>query len=243
MRILIPLFRAPLTSNHRGLGEHAPDLVRCLMYDGEDRRRSARSRRAPVSAQPTRRTFGRVSGSTPTARLHDLREAAAQEPDEPARCLGAPLGIARPGSRAARLSDAARARAEEHAADLGLRPDTRFLGWVSPADLEGLYALASCFVFPSLYEGFGLPVLEAMERGVPVACSNRGSLAEVAGGAARLFDPESPRSIAEAIEALLSDPAERERLAHAGRANAARFTWAETARRTLRTYELALAPR
>ncbi len=72
----------------------------------------------------------------------------------------------------------------------------RFLGWVSAAELEGLWALAAAFVFPSLYEGFGLPVLEAMARGVPVACSDASSLPEVAGDAALLFDPRDERAIA-----------------------------------------------
>jgi glycosyltransferase involved in cell wall biosynthesis len=127
------------------------------------------------------------------------------------------------------------------AAGLGVGPDTRFLDWVPQRDLEALYRAATCFVFPSLYEGFGLPVLEAMTRGVPVACSNRGALAEVADGAALLFEPEDPRSIAGALERLLSDPAERERLKVAGRANAARFSWSETASKTLASYESALA--
>ena len=73
------------------------------------------------------------------------------------------------------------------------------------ADLEGLYRAAACVVFPSLYEGFGLPVLEAMARGVPVACSNRSSLPEVAGDAALLFDPEDVEAIRTAIERLLTD--------------------------------------
>jgi glycosyltransferase involved in cell wall biosynthesis len=79
-----------------------------------------------------------------------------------------------------------------------------------------------------------------MARGVPVACSNRGALVEVADEAALTFDPEQPHAIAAAIEKLLSDPVERERLGRAGRENAARFTWAESARRTLETYEAAL---
>jgi glycosyltransferase involved in cell wall biosynthesis len=123
---------------------------------------------------------------------------------------------------------------------LGVAADTRFVGWVSSEELESLYRSAVCFVFPSLYEGFGLPVLEAMARGVPVACSDRGALSEVVDGAALTFDPEQPRAIADAIERLLADAAERERLRSAGVANAARFTWAETARGTLRAYELAL---
>lgn len=133
---------------------------------------------------------------------------------------------------------------DELAADvarLGIAGDVRMLGWVDDGELEGLYAAADVFVLPSLYEGFGLPVLEAMARGVPVACSDRGSLREVAGAAARRFDPESPREIAAAIEALLADPDEAARLRAAGRAQAGRFTWAAAARATLASYERALA--
>jgi glycosyltransferase involved in cell wall biosynthesis len=129
----------------------------------------------------------------------------------------------------------------EHAVHLNISGDTRFLNWVPSDELEGLYRASTCFVFPSLYEGFGLPVLEAMTRGVPVACSNRGALSEVADDAALLFDPEEPRSIAAAVEKLLADQGERERLTNLGRANAARFSWAETARKTLASYESALA--
>jgi glycosyltransferase involved in cell wall biosynthesis len=128
----------------------------------------------------------------------------------------------------------------ERAASLGVLGDVRFLDWVSGPELEGLYALAAAFVFPSLYEGFGLPVLEAMRRGVPVACSNRSSLPEVAGDAALLFDPEDPRAITAAIERILAEPAEAERLRAAGREQAARFTWAATARATAASYDRAL---
>jgi glycosyltransferase involved in cell wall biosynthesis len=127
------------------------------------------------------------------------------------------------------------------AAQLGLEPDVRCLDWVSPADLEGLYALASSFVFPSLYEGFGLPVLEAMTRGVPVACSDRGSLAEVAGSAALLFDPESPQAIADAVQLILGDQEFATGLSLAGREHAERFTWKATAEATLLSYRRALA--
>jgi glycosyltransferase involved in cell wall biosynthesis len=128
----------------------------------------------------------------------------------------------------------------EKADQLAVARDTRFLGWVSGDELEALYAVSSCFVFPSLYEGFGLPVLEAMARGIPVACSDRGSLPEVAGDAARLFDPEEPASIASAIEALLADPEEAARLSAAGRKRAARFTWEQTARATTEVYRRTL---
>jgi len=127
-----------------------------------------------------------------------------------------------------------------HALSAGVRDDVRFLGWVSDPELEGLYALAALFVFPSLHEGFGLPVLEAMNRGLPVACSNVSSLREVAGDAALLFDPLDTRSMTAAIERLLDDPVEATRLRAAGRVQAARFTWAATARGTVASYERAL---
>jgi glycosyltransferase involved in cell wall biosynthesis len=129
----------------------------------------------------------------------------------------------------------------ERAHALGLDGEVRFPGWVSDDELEGLYASAACFVFPSLYEGFGMPVLEAMRRGVPVACSDRSSLPEVAGDAALMFDPERPEQIAAAIEELLTDPAQAERLRAAGRERAARFSWEATARATIASYERALA--
>jgi glycosyltransferase involved in cell wall biosynthesis len=131
----------------------------------------------------------------------------------------------------------------ERARALGVDGDVRFLDWVSGPELEGLYALADVFVFPSLYEGFGLPVLEAMRRGVPVACSDRSSLPEVAGDAALLFDPDDTAAITAAIERVLGDPAQAQRLRAAGRAQAARFTWAATARATGASYDRAMARR
>lgn len=134
------------------------------------------------------------------------------------------------------------AQLRRQATALRLDDHVRFLGWVDGSELEGLYASAACFVFPSLSEGFGLPVLEAMSRGVPVACSNVGAVAEVAGDAALRFDPRSPREIADAVTRLLSDPAEAERLRAAGATRAATFTWEETARGTLATYGRVLTP-
>jgi glycosyltransferase involved in cell wall biosynthesis len=127
-----------------------------------------------------------------------------------------------------------------HAARLGVEADVRFLDWVSAEQLEGLYATAACFVFPSLAEGFGLPVLEAMSRGVPVTCSGRGALAEVAGDAALLFDPESEPAIAQAVRRLIDDRVEARRLAAAGRERARRFSWKATADGTLASYERAV---
>ncbi len=124
----------------------------------------------------------------------------------------------------------------QRAATLGLAADVRLVGWVGDDELEGLYAFAAAFVFPSLYEGFGLPVLEAMARGVPVATTDRGSLPEVAGDAALTFDPLAPEAIAAALRRLLTDAALAERLREAGRARAAQFSWAETAHGTLAAY-------
>lgn len=123
----------------------------------------------------------------------------------------------------------------------GVREEVHFLGWIEGRDLDGLYAAAACFVFPSLWEGFGLPVLEAMQRGVPVACSDRGSLPEVAGGAARMFNPQDPAEIAGAMQDLIDDQAEAERLRQAGFARVQAFSWDQTARRTLVSYQRALA--
>jgi glycosyltransferase involved in cell wall biosynthesis len=114
-------------------------------------------------------------------------------------------------------------------------------GYVSKADLEGLFALAAALVVPSLVEGFGLPVLEAMQRGTPVACTRDSAPGEIAGDAAVTFDPASEGAIAEALTRLLADPALRERLAGLGRARAATFTWARCAEQTMAVYRSALA--
>jgi glycosyltransferase involved in cell wall biosynthesis len=123
---------------------------------------------------------------------------------------------------------------------LGIESDVRLPAWVSEEDLEGLYGLAVAVVFPSLYEGFGLPVLEAMARGVPVACSNRSSLPEVAGDAALLFDPQDVDAIRAALERLLDDASLRARLAALGPPQADRFSWEQTAALTVASYRRAL---
>ncbi len=132
------------------------------------------------------------------------------------------------------------AELRERAEALGVASDVRFLGWLSGEELEGLWSLAEMFVYPSLYEGFGLPVLEAMARGVPVACSNVSSLPEVAGEAALLFDPRDEAAIAASISRLLSDRGEAERLRAAGLGRAREFSWERTARLTLDSYRRAL---
>jgi glycosyltransferase involved in cell wall biosynthesis len=110
-------------------------------------------------------------------------------------------------------------------------------GRVSALELDALYRGAAAFCYPSLYEGFGLPVLEAMARGVPVITSTASALPEVAGDAALQVDPRSVRDLAETIERVLTDREEAERLGALGRDRAARFTWNRTARLTLGVYQ------
>ena len=127
------------------------------------------------------------------------------------------------------------------AEEVGVAPRLRRPGWVDESTLDGLYRAADCFVLPSLAEGFGLPVLEAMLRGTPVACSNATSLPEVAGDAALLFDPEDVEAIAVSVGRILDDGELADRLRAAGRERARRFTWSESARRTLHCYRRTLA--
>jgi glycosyltransferase involved in cell wall biosynthesis len=126
------------------------------------------------------------------------------------------------------------------ASELGVGERVRLPDWLSERSLAGLYALSSAFVLPSLVEGFGLPVLEAMLRGVPVACSNRSSLPEVAGDAALLFDPERQDEATSAIRRLLEDRVLAERLVARGRERAASFTWTRTGEASLAGYRRAL---
>lgn len=115
-----------------------------------------------------------------------------------------------------------------------------FTGYVADADLPSLYTGASLFVFPSLYEGFGLPVLEAMACGTPVVASNASALPEVLGEAALLVDPFDVKAIAQAIEKGLSDEKLRAELRQRGLEQAAKYTWQQTAHETLAAYRRVL---
>lgn len=125
---------------------------------------------------------------------------------------------------------------------LGLGAWVRLRGWIETAELEQLYAEATALVFPTLFEGFGLPTLEAMSRGCPVICSDLPVMHEVAGDAARYIDPGDAASIAEGITALLADPAERSRRSAMGLEQARRFGWERTTAET-RAALLSVVPR
>jgi glycosyltransferase involved in cell wall biosynthesis len=120
------------------------------------------------------------------------------------------------------------------------RGQIRFLGHVPGSDLPALYAGAAAFVFPSLYEGFGLPPLEAMASGVPVLVSDRASLPEVVGEAGVMLDPERPERTAELLAGLLDDQGARTRWGRAGADRARAFTWSACARTTLDVYRCVL---
>jgi glycosyltransferase involved in cell wall biosynthesis len=115
--------------------------------------------------------------------------------------------------------------------------DVRLLGFVDDDDLAALYSLCTVFAYPSLYEGFGLPVLEALQSGAPVITSRVSSLPEVAGDAARYVDPRAEGEIAAALRELLESPSAREALARRGPERAARFSWDRTAAETLAILE------
>ena len=112
----------------------------------------------------------------------------------------------------------------------------RFLGYMPDETLAILYRLTSVFVFPSLYEGFGLPPLEAMASGAPVVTSNVSSLPEVAGDAAMLVDPYEPKSIADGIRRVLTEPELRDELRARGLRRAAEFSWEQSTRRVRQIY-------
>ena len=198
---------------------------------------AARPQPPPDAARRARQRFGlgerpvvlSVSAKRPHKNLARLIQALAGIPRE-----RRPL-LVLPGYRTPHEDELRRLAGEVGAAD-----DVAWPAWVSAEELEGLYAAATCLVFPSLYEGFGLPVLEAMARGVPVATSGRASLAEVADDAALLFDPEDVGAIRAAMERLLSDDAERRRLADAGLRRSERFTWERTAELTFESYRRSL---
>ncbi len=116
-------------------------------------------------------------------------------------------------------------------------PGIRYLGYVAEREMPGLFAGAAALVYPSLYEGFGFPVVQAMAAGAAVITSDLSALPEVAGGAALLVDPRSEAELGTAMQQVVTSPSTRDRLVELGRANAQRFTWHACVRKSLRFFE------
>ncbi len=121
--------------------------------------------------------------------------------------------------------------------ELGIEERVVFTGWVAEEDKPALYSGARALVFPSFYEGFGLPPLEALACGTPVIASNRGSLPEIVGDGGLLVEPDDVEGLATAMEKLLNDESLWADLRQKGLAHAARFSWEKTARETLAVYQ------
>jgi glycosyltransferase involved in cell wall biosynthesis len=172
-----------------------------------------------------------VGARPPRKNLERLILAVARARDRPDG-TALQLAVAGPIERG---DQAARSLARR----LGLEEVVRWLGWVPDDELPVLYGGALCLAYPSLAEGFGLPILEAMACGTPVLTSDRSALAEVAGDAALLVDPESPDAIAEGLRRLRRDEGARQDLITRGAVRAAGFTWQATAAATEAVYRLA----
>ncbi len=167
----------------------------------------------------------------PRKNLPRLLQAYAQLRQRQA--IGWPLVLAgAPGQQAAALIALAQT--------LGIADAVHFLGYVEEAELVALYRGAHLFLFPSLFEGFGLPLLEAQSYGVPVMAANNSSLPEIAGDAALLVDPTDVDALADAMVRLSADEALRQQLIAAGHENVKRFSWAKAARETLTVFEKVL---
>jgi glycosyltransferase involved in cell wall biosynthesis len=128
-------------------------------------------------------------------------------------------------------------------ARLGLSGQVHLVGFVEDADLPALYSLASVFAFPTLYEGFGLPVLEAMACGTPVVAADNSSLPEVVGSAGLLVPTNDPAALVEALSSLLGEPFLRDRMVAAGLKQACWFTWAKSAQQLFSVYQQSFSGR
>ena len=125
----------------------------------------------------------------------------------------------------------------ERIADLERQGSIRYLGYISDTDLPLLYAGARAFIYPSLYEGFGLPVLEAMAAGVPIVYSDAASIPEVAGNAGIMVNPQDTRALANSIAEILENESSRTKLIQAGLQRASRFSWEHCAANTAQIYQ------
>ena len=176
----------------------------------------------------------RPNGSTPDVPPYALFVGGIQPRKDPLTAIEA-LALVDGDLRLVLVGDEKRGGDEVRSAirRLGLERRVEFAGYVEHEGLATLYRGAACLVFPSRYEGFGLPVLESMASGTPVVASRAGAVPEVAGDAAVLVEPGDPEALAEGIREVLAD---RDRFVAAGLARAKQFTWAETAGRTLAVY-------
>jgi glycosyltransferase involved in cell wall biosynthesis len=158
-----------------------------------------------------------VSSPTPNKNFGAIVQALEQLGDKAPRCVVV-------GGTDPRIFSS-------HGADL---PSVHHLGYVSDAELKALYEAATCFVFPSHYEGFGIPPLEAMASGCPVLASTADAVREVCGDAADYFDPNRPEQLAAALRTLWAEPSRREHLRAAGLVRAQAYSWAKAASLTLK---------
>jgi glycosyltransferase involved in cell wall biosynthesis len=208
-----------------------------VVYNGVDHSRF-HPRYRPEARQRAARILGieppyvlALATEEPRKNLRSLLQAYAQLPEATPRLVLAGAGSWGHGPIYEMVKEA------------GIERRVRFTGYVPEAVLPDLYGGARCFVYPSLYEGFGHAVLEALACGAPVVASNRTSIPEVAGDAAILVDPTNVAALAEAMSRVLGNKAERDALRARALGQAARFSWERTARETRRVYESVLIKR
>src|SRR5262245_48299773 len=182
----------------------------------------------PVHSQPVNPYFLFVGNLEPRKNLERLIEAFAQMP-------GKDHDLVIVGNSWYRAADA-----ENKARSMGLNGRVKFRGYVAKGELPALYSGATALVYPSLLEGFGLPVIEAMACGTPVITSNNSALREVSGNAAVLVDPMSVSALTEAMTLVAEDARAREELSRRGLKRASEFSWKKTAELTLDAYHQAL---
>ena len=201
--------------------------IPCGVSDRFQPDREAMDRRAGNTDASRTRALLYVGRSDPYKNITGLVEAFATA----RRSLPFPVSLKIVGSPDPRYPEA-----QQLAERLGLRDAVEWTGYVPDSELEAAYRSSDVLVHPSRYEGFGLQVLEAMACGLPVICSNAGSLPEVAGDAAILLDPDDVCGFARRIVNVLSDPALARSLSEKGIRRAAAFTWSRTASATLDVY-------
>ncbi|MGH2543804.1 MAG: glycosyltransferase family 4 protein [Ardenticatenaceae bacterium] len=205
-----------------------------VVYNGVDHSRF-HPRYRPEARQRAARLLGieppyvlALASAEPRKNLRTLIQAYARLPEDMPRLVLAGAGNWGQGP------------IYEMVREAGIEQRVRFTGYVPEAVLPDLYGGARCFVFPSLYEGFGLPVLEALACGAPVVASDRTSIPEVTGDAAILVDPTNVAALAEGMHRVLANKALRDALRAKAPGQAARFSWQRTARETRRVYEAVL---